>query len=225
MDVAREAARRGWPPQSVFVCDVQTAGRGRQGRRWESPPGQGLLFTLLLHSLPQPLHSTMLASVALCEAIERLYQLEPAIKWPNDILLDQQKLAGVLAEASSGPPGDYTLVGCGVNANQDPGQLAALGRAATSLREAAGHVVHRGELLAVCLEQIADWLTRYRADEGRALRQAWTNRLSGIGQSIRLRDQDEELTAVVEGVAPDGALIVRPPSAPPRRIIAGEILL
>jgi len=225
MDLAREAARRGWPDRSVFVCDYQTAGRGRQGRTWEAPPGLGLLFSVLLRSTdPPPLH-TMLASVALCEAVECLVQLEPSIKWPNDLLIDDQKVAGILAEAYSGPPCDYTLLGCGVNLNQEAADLAGLGRAATSLKLAAGRAVHRGELLVVCLERFDVWLSLDAAERAAGLRRAWEERLWGWGRSVRLRDQGLDFTAVIEGLAADGSLVVRLDNGQSRRILTGEILL
>ena len=96
MDLAREAARRDWPDRSVFVADYQTKGRGRQGRVWLCPPYAGLLTTFLLRRRAAPPYTyTMLVGVALCEAIERLLALEPAIKWPNDIMVDGRKVAGV----------------------------------------------------------------------------------------------------------------------------------
>jgi BirA family biotin operon repressor/biotin-[acetyl-CoA-carboxylase] ligase len=225
MGLAREAARRGWPDRTVFVCDYQTAGRGRQGRAWEAPPGAGLLFTLLMRSADEPWLATMLAAVALCEAIERLVQVEPAIKWPNDLLFEDRKLAGILAEGYSGPPAGYMLVGCGLNVNQDAEELSHLGRSATSLKLAAGRPVHRGELLVMCIERLDAWLGLEPAARGAALRRAWESRLWGRGQPVRLREKEDEFTAVLEGVALDGALLVRVDSGELRRIVHGEILV
>ena len=225
MDLAREAARRGWPDRSVFVCEYQTAGRGRLGRRWEAPLGLALLFTLLLRSNRPSMLETMLVSVAVAEAIERLLRLEPAIKWPNDLMLEDRKLAGILAEAYSGPGGGYALVGCGINVNQDAEQLAAIGRAATSLRDEAGRSVHRGELLVVCLEQLDAWLAVEPAARAARLRDAWERRLWGRDRRLRFGDQEREFTATIEGVGPDGSLIVRLEDGATRRIVAGEVLL
>jgi BirA family biotin operon repressor/biotin-[acetyl-CoA-carboxylase] ligase len=225
MDLAREAARRGWPDRSVFACDYQTAGRGRQGRAWEAPPGLGLLFSVLLRSPEPPLLHTMLASVALCEAAERLVQLGPSIKWPNDLLIDDQKVAGILAESYSGPPGDYTVLGCGVNVNQDAADLAGLGRAATSLKLAAGRPVHPGELLVLCLERFDVWLAVDPAERAARLRRAWEDRLWARGRAVRLRDQGLDFTAVIEGLAADGSLLVRLDNGLTRRVLTGEILL
>src|SRR5215218_5681460 len=115
-DLAREAASRGWPDRSVFVADFQTKGRGRHGRTWLCPPRAGLLMSVLLRRRDAPAYSyTMLAAVALSEAIERLHSLEPAIKWPNDVVVDDKKIAGVLAEAWDDGREQTVVVGIGVN--------------------------------------------------------------------------------------------------------------
>jgi BirA family biotin operon repressor/biotin-[acetyl-CoA-carboxylase] ligase len=225
MDLAREAARRGWTARSVFVCDYQTAGRGRQGRRWQAPAGQALLFTVLLGPSSSPHLSTMLAAVALCEAVERLVQVEPSIKWPNDLLVRGRKLAGILGESYSGPPSSFTLVGCGLNANQPPDDLAELGQPATSLRIEAGRLVHRGELLVLCIERLEAWLALPFGERERQLRYAWEYRLWGRGSEARFQEQGVRFQGRIEGVALDGALLVRLADGGLRRLTTGEILL
>src|SRR4051812_27125039 len=151
-DLARAAADRDWPDRSVFVADYQTKGRGRHGRTWLCPPRSGLLMSVLLRRRDAPAYTyTMLAAVALSEAIERLLALDPEIKWPNDVVLDGKKVAGVLAEASDDGRQQTVIVGVGVNVNLEPEELADLPNA-TALSIEAGHPAHRGELLALMLE-------------------------------------------------------------------------
>jgi BirA family biotin operon repressor/biotin-[acetyl-CoA-carboxylase] ligase len=225
MDLARAAAGRGWPDRSVFVADVQTAGRGRAGRRWLAPPGRGLLFTILLRELEPVGLAGLLGSTALCAAIERLLGLEPAVKWPNDVLIGRRKLAGLLVEAFSGPGGSTVLVGCGVNVNQDAQELEPAGQPATSLLIESGRPVHRGELLVLVIEQLDQWLSAPRARLALGLRDAWQERLWAFGQQVRLRHGDQELSATIVGVASDGALLVREMDGAARRLLDGEILL
>jgi BirA family biotin operon repressor/biotin-[acetyl-CoA-carboxylase] ligase len=225
MELAREAALAGAGDREVFTCDLQTAGRGRQARVWSAPLGQGLLFTVLLRSLEQPLIGTMAASVALCEAIEELVGLQPRIKWPNDLMLADAKLAGVLAESFWTPGGVCVAVGCGVNVNQNAADLEPLGRAATSLRLAPGRPVSRGELLVRCLERFESWLQREPEQRQRELHRGWRDRLWAVGRTLRFRDLGVEFAAVLEGVDLDGALLVRPAGGAARRIVAGEIVL
>jgi BirA family transcriptional regulator, biotin operon repressor / biotin---[acetyl-CoA-carboxylase] ligase len=223
-DLAREAARRDWPDRSVFVADYQTKGRGRHGRTWLCPPWAGLLMSVLLRRRDAPASSyTMLAAVALCEAVERLLALEPAIKWPNDVVLDGKKVAGVLAEATDDGREQTVVVGVGVNVNLGPDELADLPHA-TALSIEAGVPVHRGELLALMVERLDSWLRadRFTLEEG--LWRAWNGRLWGRDQVVRVKEGDEQLVATVLGGERDGTLLVRLGDGTDRHVVAGEIL-
>lgn len=224
-DLAREAARRGWPDRSVFVADYQTRGRGRHGRTWLCPPRAGLLLTVLLRRRDAPAYTyTMLAAVALAEAIERLLGLEPAIKWPNDVLLDGRKVSGVLAEATDDGREQVVVVGIGVNVNLDEAELVDLPMA-TALSIEAGVPVHRGELLALMVERLDSWLRRDPEAAADGLWRAWNGRLWGRDQAVRVQDGQEIITATVLGGDRDGTLQVRQADGSVRRIVAGELLL
>jgi BirA family transcriptional regulator, biotin operon repressor / biotin---[acetyl-CoA-carboxylase] ligase len=223
-DLAREAAQRGWPDRSVFVADYQTRGRGRHGRVWLCPPRAGLLMSVLLRRRDAPAYAyTMLAAVSLAESIERLLALEPAIKWPNDVVLDGKKVAGVLAEVSDDGREQTVVVGVGVNVNVDPAELAELPNA-TSLAIEAGVPVHRGEVLALMLERFDSWLRgdRFRLEDG--VWRAWNGRLWGRDQVVRFQEGDEELVATVISGERDGTLTVQLMDGTMRRIVAGELL-
>ena len=223
-DLAREAARRGWPDRSVFVTDYQTRGRGRQGRTWLCPPRAGLLMTVLLRRRDAPAYTyTMLAAVALSEAIERLLALEPAIKWPNDVVLDDKKVAGVLAEATDDGREQTVVVGIGVNVNLDPEELVELPNA-TSLSIESGLAVHRGELLVLTIERMDSWLRGGRLAREDGLWRAWNGRLWGRDQRVRVQEGDEQLVGTVLGGDRDGTLLIRTADGQTRRVIAGELL-
>jgi BirA family biotin operon repressor/biotin-[acetyl-CoA-carboxylase] ligase len=170
-----------------------------------------------------PYACTMLAAVSLCEVIERLLALEPAIKWPNDVVLDGRKTAGVLAEATDDGREQTVVVGIGVNVNLEPDELADLPNA-TSLAIEAGRDVHRGELLALLLERLDSWLTRDARRRNDGLWQAWNGRLWGRDQLVSIEDGGEQLRAVVLGGDRDGTLLVRLAGGSTRRIVAGELL-
>jgi len=223
-DLARAAAARDWPDRSVFVADYQTKGRGRHGRTWLCPPRAGLLMSVLLrHRETLPHIFTMLAAVGLCEAIERLLALEPEIKWPNDVVIDGQKVAGVLAEATDDGRERTVIVGVGVNVNVSAEELRDLPNAG-SLALAAGHQVHRGELLVLMLERFDTWLKRPAHDLQDGLWRAWNGRLWGRDQLIRVQDAETTLTGTVLGGDPDGTLVIRTTDGTTRRIVAGELL-
>jgi BirA family transcriptional regulator, biotin operon repressor / biotin---[acetyl-CoA-carboxylase] ligase len=227
-DEARAAARLGAAHRSIFVADFQRAGRGRQGRAWLAEPGVALMMSLVFRDAaaqPAPLRWTTLASVSLVEAIEQVVpDVGPAIKWPNDVLLDDRKVAGILAETSFDAQGLQAIVGVGVNVNSGPAELAKVGGVATSLRVAAGHQVDRGQLLLAFVRSIDTWLVRSPEE----LTTVWQARLWGRGQRVRLREpglagEDEEV--VVLGVDPDGSLRVRLADGTERRTSTAELIL
>lgn len=223
-DLARAAAARNWPDRSVFVADYQTEGRGRRGRIWLCPPRAGLLMSVLLRPRQTAPHVfTMLAAVGLCEAIERLLTLEPEIKWPNDVVIDGQKVAGVLAEATDDGHDRTVIVGVGVNVNVGADDLRDLPNA-TSLALEAGHPVHRGELLVLMLECFDAWLKRSPGDLQDGLWRAWNGRLWGRDQLVRVQDGETTLTGTVLGGDPNGTLVIRTTDGATRRIVAGELL-
>ena len=225
MDLAREAARRNWPDRSVFVADYQTKGRGRQGRVWICPPRAGLLTSYLLRRRDAPPYTyTMLVAVAYCEAFERLLALEPAIKWPNDVMIDGRKVAGALAEATSDGREQTVVIGVGVNVNLEPDELADLPNG-TALSIEAGVPVHRGELQALVIERLDSWLQGDRYLKSDALWQAWNGRLWGRDQQVRVHEGNEHLYGTVLGGDRDGTLLLRQADGTVRRVVAGELLL
>jgi len=139
------------PEGAVAVAEEQSEGRGRLGRSWHAPAGTSILVSILLRPAidpPRLPELSLVAGGAVAEAIAETTGLDPAIKFPNDVLLGDKKVAGVLAESSEG----RVVLGIGVNANQTADQLT--GDAAiepTSLRLATGREIDRGELLAAIL--------------------------------------------------------------------------
>lgn len=149
---------RGLPEGGVAVCEEQTAGRGRRGRTWTSPRGTGLLFSLSLHPRTPPDRLPPLTLVV-AEAVAEAAWPEAAVRWPNDVVVDGHKLAGILAEVRDG----RVVVGIGVNANHAEADLPPDARIApTSLRLLRGEEVDRAALLADVLEAVE---ARYRAFE------------------------------------------------------------
>ena len=223
-DEARAAARRGAPNRSVFVADFQRAGRGRQGRTWLADRGMALLVTLLFretNSAPTPFRWTSLSSVALAESVEDLLGLTAAIKWPNDLMLSDRKLAGILGETSFDGQDLLVIVGIGVNVNTPSADLADIPGGATSLAAACGHRADRGQLLLKLVHRVDYWLGRTPAE----LHAAWESRLWGRGQRLRLVDVGEKQDVIVLGANPDGSLRIRLPSGAERTTTTGELII
>jgi len=228
----RDLARAGAPEGTAVLADAQTAGRGRAGKSWFSPPGVNLYASVLLRpGIPAvdaaPL--TFMASLALADAIREL-GLSPAIKWPNDVLVKRRKVAGTLVElAVSGERVEYMILGVGVNVNVDRAALAeALGDAAgaaTSLREALGHPVDRNALAAAFLTYLDEWLVIYREQGPAALLRAWRERDIVTGRRVEVHEGSLILDGRARGVNDEGVLEVEDALGRIRRVVSGEIRL
>jgi BirA family transcriptional regulator, biotin operon repressor / biotin---[acetyl-CoA-carboxylase] ligase len=223
-----EQARAGAPEGLVAVADHQTAGRGRLGRTWSAPPGGSLLASILLRpDLPPDALHLVTAAVALAasDACRAVAGVEPGLKWPNDLLVDDRKLAGVLAEADLGSTGGpAVVVGIGINVNWPdplPGELEAT---ATSLDRAAGRPVGREPLLVELLVGLERRYAGLGDAGGRAaLASEYRTRCSTIGRDVRVELADESFTGSACDVNDAGQLLVST-DACLRTISAGDVV-
>lgn len=153
----------GLPEGAVAVCDVQTGGRGRLGRAWEAPPGTAVLCSTLLRPPPgrRTAELSLVGGLATAEAVERATGLAAQIKWPNDVMLNRRKVAGVLAEARD----DAVVLGIGLNVNQARNELpAGTAIAPGSLRTIDGVVRERARVLADLLVALERHYDAWRED-------------------------------------------------------------
>lgn len=230
-DVASALASGGGAEGAVVIADAQTAGRGRQGRRWFSPPGTGLYVSLVLAPAraklaPERATSlvTLAAGVALAEAIETATGLRPDIKWPNDLLVGPRKVAGILAEGGAGPSRATESIVVGYGINVGPMAFAAeLSDRATSLESELGRRVDRAML---CAETLAACATRYgdllvgRFD---AILNAWCDRAPGSrGAAVAWDTPSGPQSGITAGIDDRGALLVRTGDRM-ERIVGGEL--
>lgn len=208
-DAARAAALTGAAEGLAVVAGQQTAGKGRSGRSWWSPPAGGLYLSLLLRpELPGEHTSwvTMTLALGAAEAIEQVCGLRADIKWPNDLQWQGRKVAGVLAEgAFSGDRLDYVVAGIGLNVAIDFSPQPELAGIAVSLQAAAGKPVDPAALLAALLERTEEHYLALRAGQSPLL--AWQARLHTLGRPVSARAADGTLLhGVARSVLPDGAL-------------------
>ncbi len=217
-DEARAAAQTGAPGRSLFVANYQRAGRGRQGRVWLAAPGQALLVSMLFRaeaSEPRPWRFTSLVSLSLAEAIEHLVKLTVAIKWPNDLMLADRKVAGVLAETTWNGSELQVIVGVGLNvAGAVPVPTA------TSLESASGQHLDRGLILG----ELVNRLDRWQEQPYESVFAAWEGRLWRRLQRVRLAESGREREAIVVAATPDGLLRLRLDDGGEVTTATGELL-
>jgi len=232
--VACRQAATGAAEGLLVVADEQTAGRGRMGRSWWAPKGASLLFSLLLRPV---ISATRAGQVSMClglgtaEGIERVTGLRPALKWPNDLLLDGRKLGGMLAELGlAGDQVEYVVLGLGVNVNAVPPHLAAT---SISLSNALGRAVDRVELLAEILVRCEAWYGRILSTAAEAggrklgvaepIQVAWAARLDTLGRDVTVVTAGGQLRGKAVGVSPEGALLVEGEDGEITMIWSGDV--
>ncbi len=225
MDQARNGAAEGL----VAVAEQQTAGRGRLGRTWVSPPGGSLLMSLLLRPVNLPVDRLHLATAAVAmagaDAVALIADVRPSLKWPNDLLIGNRKLAGVLTEVDGvgaekgGASPLAVVVGIGINCTWPDELPAEIADVAIAANHAAGRPVHTEDVLDVLLENLAA-----RLDGGwDAIAREYRARCETVGREVRVELPDGGFTGMATGVDDDGALVVIS-VAGPHRVVAGDVV-
>ncbi len=210
-DEAITWAEHGAPDWALVVADEQTAGRGRTGRRWITPPGSALAFSLILRPRPAELpylaRATALGALAVCQALFTEYGLDAQVKWPNDVLVSRRQLAGVLAETQwNGAQPTALVLGIGINVATAFLGTEVLNYPATCVAAGLGSVPDRLELLHAVLKAMIDWRPRLGSP---SFMSAWENALAYRNQWVLLAPGDGSgamIEGLVLGLTPDGAL-------------------
>ncbi len=226
-EVAFRLAQDGAEHGEVVVAEQQTAGKGRRGRAWVSPPGLNLYFSAILRPELPPQRApelTLVAAVALAEAL-RESGAEAAIKWPNDVQIEGRKVAGILTELSAEPERvHFVVVGVGVNLNSRAEHFPEeLREVATSLALAKGERVSRVHFTATLWTRLEEWLDLYLETGFDAVRARWKALSSTLGQDVLVRTDRQELRGRAEDIDASGALLVRTEEGSLERILAGDV--
>ncbi|HML95128.1 MAG TPA: biotin--[acetyl-CoA-carboxylase] ligase [Thermodesulfobacteriota bacterium] len=225
-------AENGASEGTVVVADMQTEGKGRLGRTWISPPGVNLYLSVLLRpsiaAYDAPL-LTFTASIAIAETMKRTGIPEPTIKWPNDVVIDGRKAAGVLTEMKlKGERAEFVIVGIGVNINmtaeamrRDMGEVS---KTATSLREALGREIDRAKFTADLLLELEAWYRTFTGRGKSALLAEWTERWGARGQRVWVSLEDKTaFQGIAEGIDNDGHMLVRREDGELVTVVAGDV--
>jgi BirA family biotin operon repressor/biotin-[acetyl-CoA-carboxylase] ligase len=225
MRLAAEEAAAGAPEGTVVLAEEQTAGRGRMQRTWVSPPGVNLYFTIVLRpSLNQLRYLAVIAPLSVSLAIEETTGLFPRIKWPNDVLIEGKKVAGMLLESMiTGEDVASATHGIGINCNLDAAAHEEIRDIATSLKTQLGRDVSREEVLAATLNHYESLYEALR--RGEVISMDWKQRLDTLGKQVRIERAGGGFDAgTVVDADSDGSLILRRDDGAHIRIESGEVL-
>ena len=226
---ARELADRGADEGEIVIAETQSHGRGRLGRRWESPPFTNLYLSFILRPKLSPRHApqiTLAAAVALVETVGFFLPRPPSIKWPNDILVDGKKLAGILTEAACDAERvDFVVLGVGLNVNYSVVAMPEeLRQRATSMADVTGANVSRESVLARLIQDMDRCYGELEVSGFEALRPRWEERFALRGRRIQVELGDQRVRGVAHGIDREGALIVEDEHGQRRSVVAGDVI-
>jgi len=225
--LARILVERGLGEGLVAVADLQTQGRGRYDRAWHSPLG-GLYFSIVLKPRIADENAPLLGFLTACAIaleIREVIGLEVSLKWPNDILVGERKLGGILSETVSTNGSLLVVVGVGINQNVKREDLPAeLQDSTTTILSEIGRETSRETLISAIISGIDSRLGRVESDSSfGSIIDEWTSHSSTIGRSVRVRDGPEIIEGLALGIGPDGSLEMEDSDGQPRRILIGDI--
>src|SRR5580700_7329206 len=227
-DLVEKLARDGVREGVVVFAESQTRGRGRLGRKWISPTRKGLWFSILLRPNLRPQETTQLtvaSATALRRAIVSETHLQPEIKWPNDILINGKKVAGILTEMSAELDRvRHVIPGIGIDVNQDAHEFPTeLRKIATSLKIECGESVSRPALAIAVLRELDKDYSRICAGKFAEVAGEWVEHCGTIGRDVTVQIGDRKFRGRAESLDDDGALVLRTEHGRLQRITGGDV--
>jgi BirA family transcriptional regulator, biotin operon repressor / biotin---[acetyl-CoA-carboxylase] ligase len=227
MNEAAQIAAQGEPHGTLIIAEEQTAGRGRLGNRWVSEPSVGLYFTIILRPALSPTAApilTLMAGIAVDEALHDVSGLEFDLRWPNDVLIGGRKCAGILVEMTAEPEKiEHVLLGIGINVNQGhmPDELSA---EATSLLMEAGRTFSRLEALVSILKRLEHHYNLLLEHGPQAVVQRFTELSSyAAGRPVKVIGAADTVRGVTAGLTPEGVLLLRRDDGNIEKILSGHV--
>jgi BirA family biotin operon repressor/biotin-[acetyl-CoA-carboxylase] ligase len=227
-DEAKRLAAEDAPHGTIVWARTQSAGRGRRGRAWESPAGNLYATVLLRIAIPvdRATQAGFVAALALAETAEVLLPpgAEVRCKWPNDVLVGGDKVAGILLESALGPDGAlaWLVIGCGLNCQSHPANSRW---PATDLAAKGANVPPVAAVLERLVAALDAWLAHWQRDGFGPVRDAWLARGYGVGDTIRLEQGDTEIDGRFAGLDDDGALLLERPDGTVAAMRSGEVTM
>lgn len=226
MDIAKQLASENPAEGTIVLAESQTKGRGRLGRHWVSPKYKGIYFTLILKPEVSPAQSsifTFLAAVSVCEAVKIVTGIVSSIKWPNDILINNKKIGGILTEIEAGPGRvNFVFIGIGLNVNNKAQELL---RSAISLRVACATAekLSRIEILRGILRSTEDNYVIFQKKGANEILKKWKQLNITLGKRVKISSGKDHVEGLALDIDVDGGLLVRRDSGEIQKFMSGDV--
>ena len=226
MDYCKKLALSGEPEGTIVSAEFQNTGRGRFSRKWISPYGENIQMSILLKPKSKHLpYLNMAASLAICETTEIITKATAHIKWPNDVQVNNKKLAGILIESSiSGNQVDYSILGIGLNVNMDIQNHPDINQIATSLKNINDNPVDKNTVLKILYEKLNYYYMKVKRDE--SLTDQWASRISTIGENVTISfpgTEKKHISGKAQKILQDGSIQIALNNGTIFNASAGEI--
>jgi BirA family biotin operon repressor/biotin-[acetyl-CoA-carboxylase] ligase len=225
MGVAMQLGIKGAPEGTLVLTESQTKGKGRLGRNWFSPKHKGIYLSLILRPKTLPSQAsmlTLLSAVSTCEAIKATVDMDARIKWPNDMLLGNKKLGGILTELNAEMDKiNFVIIGIGLNVNNDKKTLIS---GATSLKEHKKEQISRVSLLREILRKIEENYLLLQAKGTHSIIEKWREHSITLGRRVKVYCQKEHIEGEALDVDIDGGLLIRKDSGITQKVMAGDVV-
>jgi BirA family biotin operon repressor/biotin-[acetyl-CoA-carboxylase] ligase len=227
-DVAKELATKGAKEGTMILAETQTQGKGRLGRRWLSPRG-GIWFSVILRPTIPAKNSyqlTFMAAVAVAKTIRKMFKVDAEVKWPNDILVNERKVCGILTETCTiGDAVDFAVIGVGVNANVDLTSFPKdLRGSVTSLEAEVGGEVERERFLRALLRELENYYRMLSKKKFGLVLEEWKSLTTLFGAYVEVTSFEEKIRGLAVGVDRNGALEVLLKNGTVRKILSGDVV-
>jgi BirA family transcriptional regulator, biotin operon repressor / biotin---[acetyl-CoA-carboxylase] ligase len=231
-DIALELGRNGACEGTIVIADSQSGGRGRLGRRWISPPGVNLytsvIFRPRIATKDAPV-LTLISAISVAEALRAEGAVGATIKWPNDLIINMKKVAGILTEMETKEDEvDFIVVGIGVNLNmtgemmkQEMGEVADM---ATSLREVVGHEIERKKFTSSLISKLDVWYQSFLNGGKPLIIKRWMEMWEAIHRRVRVSFDERIIEGIASGIDEDGYLILQRYDGRTEKVISGDVI-
>lgn len=226
-NIAHQLAQENTGHGTVVIADEQTAGKGRMNRRWESTKNKGIWMSIVLKPTIPPYLApqlTLLTATVLADVLNKHTHIKPHIKWPNDLLINDKKVAGILTEMQAEQDQiQYVIIGMGININQDDMDLPDSSYGATSIKQETDQIWNIKDIVQLILEELEDRYLTYITQGFSNVKSKWESYGYKIGEKIYVKTRKEQWQGIFLGIAEDGALLVKPEAGDTKKLYSAEI--